>query len=96
MAGKRKKAEAPTRLDNLAERFPELVGSPTPEWSKVVAESGLATGDTMPLTVRVPKSLVAALDEVAEELKKQAPWRSGGRSDVVRLLLMRAICGTGS
>lgn len=94
MSAKKKKDGATTRLENLSTRFPELAGEPTPEWSKVMRDSGLADGDSMPLTVRVPKSLVAALDEVSDEMKVRQPWRSGGRSDVVRLLLMRALCGT--
>ena len=43
------------------------------------------------LAVRIPESLMAALDKHATALRAEAPWVEMSRSDVVRWLLTRAL-----
>ena len=79
-------------FDKVLKKCPELTGKFPKGWEKRLADSGLATGPTTTkLTLRMPMTLVAALDELSLAAQKSQPWRKVGRSEVVRTLLLRAL-----
>jgi metal-responsive CopG/Arc/MetJ family transcriptional regulator len=43
------------------------------------------------IVVRLPSSLLGRLDALAEELRRETPGPAWSRSDVVRMLLARAL-----
>lgn len=91
--------KARASLRKLAEDFPELRG-PSGRANRVKWEAALE--DVMAtkksggvseeqLVVRLPKDLLERVDAYAERLRAEQPGPAWKRSDVVRLLLARAL-----
>ena len=86
---------ARANLRRLAREHPELGGAPGEAnregWEKDL--EGMMADETKDeqIVVRLPKSLLDRLDAHAEQLRREMPGPSWKRSDVVRLLLERAL-----
>jgi hypothetical protein len=83
------------RLRKLAEQHPELRGGPSDanrgRWERVLEESmGNETNDAQ-IVVRLPQGLVDRVDAYAERLRDEQPGPAWKRSDVVRMLITRAL-----
>lgn len=88
-------------LARLAEDFPELRAPSSRcnrlRWEEVLEDmmatkkSATKCGQDEQLVVRLPKALLERVDTYAERLRDEQPGPSWKRSDVVRLLLARAL-----
>lgn len=84
-------------LGKLGERYPELRGPPGPEnrsrWEETLEDAMAATNREQDeqLVVRLPKALLDRVDAYAERLREEQPGPAWKRSDVVRLLMSRAL-----
>jgi hypothetical protein len=86
--------EARTNLRRLAREHPELTAPPSEAnrrgWEREVEEA-MADEKNPPLVIRLPADLRARIDKYGERLKREQPGPEWNRSDVVRLLLARAL-----
>lgn len=93
--------QARASLAKLAEDFPELVGEPSEDnraaWERALEET-MATKKTpvgkiseAQIAVRFPQALLERVDAYAERLRAEDPGPAWKRSDVVRLLVTRAL-----
>ncbi len=85
---------ARARLDALVREHPELRGPSGTDnvdaWvSALEREETMA--DTEQVAFRLPKALVARLDDYAARLAEEQPGMSFTRTDVVRVLLTKAL-----
>lgn len=76
-------------LDAIAKAHPELVGPPSEENRKAWGET-LMNQDVQ-FVVRLTSELAERVDAYAERLRSEQPGPAWKRSDVVRLLLARAL-----
>jgi hypothetical protein len=92
--------KARAALKRLAANHPELRGRPGEanrrRWMATLEDDDMATKKAgavsdEQLVVRLPKALLERVDAYAERLREQQPGPSWKRSDVVRLLLARAL-----
>lgn len=88
-------AQKDVNLRRLATKHPELTAAPS-EANRQGWESTLETAmadetKDEQLVVRLPGALLNRLDPYAERLRDDMPGPSWKRSDVVRLLLTRAL-----
>jgi hypothetical protein len=85
---------ARAQLDALARDHPELRGprgtGNIDDWTTSL-ERDEQMADTEQVAFRLPKSLIAKLDDYAAQLAKEQPGMSFTRTDVVRVLLTRAL-----
>ena len=86
--------EALAGLDDLAQRRPDLVGTPTSDPEAVAAI--LATledsvQNDRSVTFRLPSALVKRIDAYAEVLREQTPGMRVSRTDAVRVLLTMSL-----
>jgi len=86
---------ARANLRRLAREHPELTTTPSKAnrraWeTELEAIVGDETKDEQ-IVVRLPSSLLERLDAYAERMRRDMPGRSWRRSDVVRMLLARAL-----
>ena len=89
--------KARASLAKIAKDFPELQTTSSRDnrqrW-EVALENVMAdkkTGQDEQLVVRLPKALLERVDAYAERLRDEQPGPAWKRSDVVRLLLARAL-----
>jgi hypothetical protein len=79
----------------LARAHPELTAPPSEAnrrgWETELEEAMAEDAKDVQLVVRLPKSLLDRLDAHAERLRREMPGPSWKRSDVVRLLLTKAL-----
>lgn len=91
--------KARASLARLAEDFPELCATSSEgnrsAWERALEEQTMATKKKNTqddqLVVRLPKALLERVDAYAERLKVEQPGPAWRRSDVVRLLMARAL-----
>lgn len=76
-------------LDAIVKAHPELVGPPSEE-NRKTWEGTLMKQDAQ-FAVRLSTELAARVDAFAERLRAEQPGPAWKRSDVVRLLLARAL-----
>lgn len=86
---------AKANLRRLAKDHPELTAPPSEAnrrgWEETLEEAmGDETNDEQ-MVVRLPCSLLERLDAYAERMRREMPGPAWKRSDVVRLLLARAL-----
>jgi hypothetical protein len=85
---------ARANLRRLAREHPELTGPPSEAnrrgWEREIEEA-MADEKNPPLVIRLPAELRARIDKYGELLKREQPGPEWNRSDVVRLLLTRAL-----
>ena len=84
---------ARARLDALVRDHPELVGTGgdgVAGWV-VTLEGDEAMADTEQVAFRLPKDLIARIDDYAARLAKEQAGMTVTRTDVVRVLLTRAL-----
>ena len=81
-------------LRRLATQHPELTGPPSDAnrrgWETEI-EDAMADEKNPPLVIRLAPELRARIDKYAERLRREQPGPEWNRSDVVRLLLARAL-----
>ena len=82
-------------LGKLGERYPELRGPPGEEnraaWEATLEDAMTNREQDEQLVVRLSRSLLERVDAYAERLRDEQPGPAWKRSDVVRLLLTRAL-----
>lgn len=89
--------QARASLKKLADTFPELRGKPGPNnrarWEEELDRMTRSRGDVKDaqIVVRLPSALVERLDAHAERLREEQPGPAWTRSDVLRLLVSRAL-----
>jgi hypothetical protein len=86
---------ARTNLRRLARERPEMTTSASEAnrrgWETVLEETmGDETKDEQ-IVVRLPSALLERLDAYAERMRREVPGPAWKRSDVVRMLLARAL-----
>jgi hypothetical protein len=89
---------ARARLDALAREHPELRGRRGPEnverWMRTlepIEEETMKNEATVQCAFRLPASLVAKLDDFAEQMGQEQPGVAFTRADAVRALLTHAL-----
>jgi hypothetical protein len=90
--------KARASLAKIAEDFPEL-RTPSSRGNRTVWETALEdeimatkkTAQDEQIVVRLPKPLLERVDAYAERLRAEQPGPAWRRSDVVRLLMARAL-----
>jgi hypothetical protein len=86
---------ARANLRRLAREHPELTTAPSGEnrdgWERTLENAMADETKDEQLVVRLPASLLKRLDAHAERLRHEMPGPSWRRSDVVRMLLERAL-----
>jgi hypothetical protein len=87
------------RLDELAKRYPELLGPSGPDnvsaWIETLESldegTDMAKEPTTQVAFRLPDSLITRLDRHVERMSKENPGLDFTRVDAVRSLLTRAL-----
>ena len=86
---------ARARLKALVRENPELGGPRGTKnvagWMKILEEEDQAMADTEQVAFRLARDLVKQLDVYAQEMSKAQPGMTFTRTDVVRILLTRAL-----
>jgi hypothetical protein len=82
-------------LRRLAREHPELTTTPSEAnrrgWETELEDAMVEETKDEQIVVRLPKTLLDRLDAHAERLRREMPGPSWKRSDVVRLLLTKAL-----
>jgi hypothetical protein len=86
---------ARANLRRLAREHPELTGPPSEAnrrgWEETLEETmGDETKDEQ-MVVRLPSALLGRLDAYAERMRREMPGPAWKRSDIVRMLLAKAL-----
>lgn len=86
---------ARANLRSIAREHPELTAPPSEEnrrgWEQELGSVMAEETNDEQLVVRLPKVLLERLDAYADCLRREMPGPSWKRSDVVRMLLARAL-----
>jgi hypothetical protein len=86
---------ARANLSRLAREHPELTTEPSEAnrtgWENALEDLMADENKDEQIVVRLPGSLLERVDEYAERLRREMPGPSWKRSDVVRMLLARAL-----
>jgi hypothetical protein len=86
---------ARANLRRLAGKHPELTTAPSGAnragWEATLEDAMAEETKSEQLVVRLPASLMKQLDAYAERLREEMPGATWKRSDVARMLLVRAL-----
>jgi hypothetical protein len=86
---------ARANLGRLAREHPELTTDPSEAnrtgWENALEDTMADENKDEQIVIRLPGSLLERVDAYAERLRREMPGPSWKRSDVVRLLLARAL-----
>jgi hypothetical protein len=87
--------QARANLRRLARQHPDLLTTPSAanraRWESTLEDTMSDDTKGEQMVVRLPASLLKRLDAYAERLREEMPGPSWKRSDVVRMLLARAL-----